>query len=59
MILLFLIESVVRQCLEDGTWFSCSSNKNSSRVESYDTSFNDKDVVGWTNYRLVYSSKLR
>ena len=44
-------EFVTRQCLEDGNWFSCTFHEGPLIDESYNSSSEMQDIVGWTNYR--------
>ena len=46
----FLTESLYRQCLPDGSWFSCPS------LQDDITGNGNENKVGWTNYSLCWTA---
>ena len=46
-------ESVFRQCLEDGSWFSCPATSDQVAGNGSKANLN---MVGWTNYSLCWTA---
>ena len=47
----FFTESLYRQCLLDGSWFSCPSLQ-----DDITTGTGNENKVGWTNYSLCWTA---
>ena len=50
----FFTESLYRQCLPDGSWFSCLSLQDD--ISTTTTGTGNENKVGWTNYSLCWTA---
>ena len=54
LIQFFFTESLYRQCLPDGSWFSCLSLQDD--ISTTTTGTGNENKVGWTNYSLCWTA---